>query len=186
MYSSYSFTILALNGGEWSAFRPGRTLSPGRTPVPIVQEAWWASEAVRTEGLEEKSFSLWRRSNLNRPVVQSVVGGLLYWSQYPNGFRVARSGLCTVMGVRATIDLYLLPRLMRVLPPCPLCAFMAGQWDTVSFVAYRICSAASVSAEKECHSLPTESSFNTSSFLSMSFWLSECQAIFHFQREKII
>jgi hypothetical protein len=39
MYSSYSFTTMALDGSEWSASRPGRTLSPGKgTPVPTEQE----------------------------------------------------------------------------------------------------------------------------------------------------
>ena len=32
----------ALEGGEWSAARPGRTLPPGKDPVPILQEAGWA------------------------------------------------------------------------------------------------------------------------------------------------
>ena len=31
----------ALEGGEWSAARPGRALPPGKNPVPIVQEAGW-------------------------------------------------------------------------------------------------------------------------------------------------
>jgi len=26
-----------LEGGEWSAARPGRTLTPGKDPVPILQ-----------------------------------------------------------------------------------------------------------------------------------------------------
>jgi hypothetical protein len=44
-YSSYSFSTSALDGGEWSASRPGRALHPGKGPlVPIVQEAGWASE----------------------------------------------------------------------------------------------------------------------------------------------
>jgi hypothetical protein len=52
-YSSYSFTTSALNGGEWSASRPGRALPTGKgPPVPIVQEAWWAPEPVWTQGLE--------------------------------------------------------------------------------------------------------------------------------------
>jgi hypothetical protein len=39
-YSSYSFSTSALDGGEWSASCPGRTLPPGKgPPVPIVQEA---------------------------------------------------------------------------------------------------------------------------------------------------
>ena len=40
----------ALEGGEWSAARPGPTLPPGKTPVPIVQEAGWAPGSVWTDG----------------------------------------------------------------------------------------------------------------------------------------
>jgi hypothetical protein len=48
-YSSYSFSTSALDGGEWSASRPGRALAPGKgPPVPTVQEAGWASEPVWT------------------------------------------------------------------------------------------------------------------------------------------
>jgi hypothetical protein len=74
MYSSYSFSTSALNGGEWSASRPGLALAPGKgPPVPIVQEAGWASEPVWTQRLEEKSFRLCWGSNPDRPVVQPVV-----------------------------------------------------------------------------------------------------------------
>jgi hypothetical protein len=56
-YSSYLFLTSALDGGEWSASRPGRALAPGKgPPVPIVQEAAWAPEPVWTQRLEEKSF----------------------------------------------------------------------------------------------------------------------------------
>jgi hypothetical protein len=41
-------------------------------PVPIVQEAGWASEPVWTQRLEEKSFYIYRGSNLDRPIVQPV------------------------------------------------------------------------------------------------------------------
>jgi hypothetical protein len=35
-YSSYSYLTSALDGGEWSASRPGRALPPGKPPpVPI-------------------------------------------------------------------------------------------------------------------------------------------------------
>jgi hypothetical protein len=37
----YSFSTSALEGGKWSAPRPGR-FTPGKDPVPIVQEARWA------------------------------------------------------------------------------------------------------------------------------------------------
>jgi len=39
---------VVLEGGEWSAARPGRTLPPGKDTVPIVQEAGWAPGPVRT------------------------------------------------------------------------------------------------------------------------------------------
>ena len=40
----------ALEGGEWSAARPGRTLPPGKDPAPILQEAVWAPGPVWTGG----------------------------------------------------------------------------------------------------------------------------------------
>jgi hypothetical protein len=54
-YSSYSFMTSALDGSQWSASRPRRALPPGKElPVPIGQEAGWASEPVWTQRLEEK------------------------------------------------------------------------------------------------------------------------------------
>jgi hypothetical protein len=38
----------ALEGGEWSAVRPGRTLPPGKDPVPFVQQAGWVPGPVWT------------------------------------------------------------------------------------------------------------------------------------------
>jgi len=32
MYSPYSFTTSAIDGGEWSESRPGRALPPGKDP----------------------------------------------------------------------------------------------------------------------------------------------------------
>jgi hypothetical protein len=58
MYSSYSFTVSAVDEGEWSTSRPGLALPPVKgLPVPIVQEAGWAPEPVWTQRLEEKSLS---------------------------------------------------------------------------------------------------------------------------------
>jgi hypothetical protein len=72
-YSSYLFPISALDGSEWSALRRGRVLALGKgPPVPIVQEAGWASEPVWTQRLDEKSFRLCRVSNPDRPIVQPV------------------------------------------------------------------------------------------------------------------
>jgi len=38
----------ALEGGEWSAALPSRTLLPGKDPVPIVEEAGWAPHILCT------------------------------------------------------------------------------------------------------------------------------------------
>jgi hypothetical protein len=42
----YSFMTAALEGDEWSAASPGRTLSPGKDSVSFVQEAGWAPGPV--------------------------------------------------------------------------------------------------------------------------------------------
>jgi hypothetical protein len=45
-YSSYSFSTLALDGGEWSASRPGRAFTPGeRTPGTHWTGGWVGSRA---------------------------------------------------------------------------------------------------------------------------------------------
>jgi hypothetical protein len=80
-YSAYSFMTLALDRSEWSAALPGRALPPRKWPqVSIVQEAWWAPEPVWTQRIEEKSLRLCRGSNLDRPVVQSVVRHYADWA----------------------------------------------------------------------------------------------------------
>jgi hypothetical protein len=74
--------------GEWSVSRPGRALPPGnRPPIPIGQEAGWASEPVWTQRLEEKSFaSVGDRT----PVVQSVVRHYISDAENPR-LRMRRS-----------------------------------------------------------------------------------------------
>ena len=57
----------ALEVGEWSAARPGRTL-PGKDPVPIVQEAGWAPGPVWTGGKSRPH----QDSIPDRPVCSSV------------------------------------------------------------------------------------------------------------------
>jgi hypothetical protein len=76
--SSYSYLTLALDGGEWSASRPGSTLPPGKEPlVPIGQEAGWAPESVWMQKLEEKSFA---PAGDWTPVVQSKVSHNTDWA----------------------------------------------------------------------------------------------------------
>jgi hypothetical protein len=78
MYTSYSFSTSALEGGDWSASRPGRALPPGKEPqVPTVQEAGWAPEPVWTQRGEEKS-SACRGSNPGRAIRSQA----LYWLSY--------------------------------------------------------------------------------------------------------
>jgi hypothetical protein len=80
-YSSYSFLTSALDGGEWSASRPGHTLAPGKgPPVPTVQEAEWAPEPVWTQRLEEQSSCLCRGSNLGHRVVQPIARHYTDWA----------------------------------------------------------------------------------------------------------
>ena len=57
----------ALEGGEWSAARPGRTL-PWEEPVPILQEAGWAPGPVWTGGKSRPH----RDSIPDRPARSSV------------------------------------------------------------------------------------------------------------------
>jgi hypothetical protein len=81
-YSSYTFMTSALDGGEWSASRPGHALAPGKgPPVPIVQEAGLVPEPVWIQRLDEKSFCVWRGSNLYCPVVQSIVRHYTDWAK---------------------------------------------------------------------------------------------------------
>jgi hypothetical protein len=72
-YSSYSFLTSALDGGEWSALRPGRALLPG----PIGQEVGWAPEPVWTQGLEEKSSA---PVGDRTPIVQPVIRHYTVWA----------------------------------------------------------------------------------------------------------
>jgi hypothetical protein len=72
-YSPYSFATSALDGGEWSASRPGRTLPP-RKGLPATR--WTGGYAGPTAGLATeatgKILCLCEGSNLDRPVVHSV------------------------------------------------------------------------------------------------------------------
>jgi hypothetical protein len=77
-YSSYSYLTSALDGGEWSASRPGRALPPGKEPrFPLNRRLGGPPEPVWTQRLEEKSSaSVGDRT----PVVQSVVRYYTDWA----------------------------------------------------------------------------------------------------------
>jgi hypothetical protein len=73
-YSSYSFTTSALDGGEWSASRPGRAFTPGeRTPGTHCTGGWVGPRAGLDTEARGKILCLCRESNPDRPVVQPVV-----------------------------------------------------------------------------------------------------------------
>jgi hypothetical protein len=74
MYSSYSFTTSALDGGDQ------RHAPRAVPPVPIVQEAGWAPEPAWIQKLEEKLSCLCQGSNLVRPVIQSVARHYTDWA----------------------------------------------------------------------------------------------------------
>jgi hypothetical protein len=73
-YSSYSFSTSALDGGEWSASRPGRTFTPGeRTPTTHWTGGWVGPRASLDTQARGKILCPCRGSNLDRPVVQPIV-----------------------------------------------------------------------------------------------------------------
>ena len=71
----------ALEGREWSAARPGRTLPPGKDPVPILQEAGWATRPVWTGG---KSRPQWD-SIPDRPARSQSLYRLSYPARWNEG-----------------------------------------------------------------------------------------------------
>jgi hypothetical protein len=72
-YSSYSFSTLALDGGEWSASRPGRAFTPGeRTPGTHWTGGWVGPTAGLDTEAGGKILCPRRESNPDRPVVQPV------------------------------------------------------------------------------------------------------------------
>jgi hypothetical protein len=86
-YSSYSFSTSAIDGGEWSASRPGRALPPGKgPPVPIVQEAGWPQSRSGHRG--------YRKSPLPPPGIEPRSPGrparsqTLYWLSYPDNRQI--------------------------------------------------------------------------------------------------
>jgi hypothetical protein len=68
-----SFLASALYGMSGQRHAPAALYSRERTPVPIGQEAGWASELVWTQRLEEKSFGLCRGSSPVRPVCNQTL-----------------------------------------------------------------------------------------------------------------
>jgi len=107
-YSSYSFSTSALDGGEWSASRPGHALPPGKGPqVPIVQEAGWAPEPVWTQRLEEKSLPL-RQTNTCTILWTTFLKNFTSIDQWsPNFFHHAPLHICISRTAYIYISIYI-------------------------------------------------------------------------------
>jgi hypothetical protein len=73
-YSSYSYLTSALDGGEWSASRPGRALTPGKGPlIPWVGPRFGLDAEAR-----RKILCLCRGSNPDRPARGQTLSCLSY------------------------------------------------------------------------------------------------------------
>jgi hypothetical protein len=78
----FSFKTSALDGGEWSASRPGRALPPAKTPGIHCTGGWVVPRAaLETEAREKNIFPLpgIEPRSLGRPVRSQT----LYWPSYP-------------------------------------------------------------------------------------------------------
>jgi hypothetical protein len=81
-YSFYSFLTSALDGGEWSASRPGRGLPRGKDPLYTLDR--------RLGGPQSRSgHRSWRKNPLPMPGIEprstsrTVHSQTLYWLSYP-------------------------------------------------------------------------------------------------------
>jgi hypothetical protein len=80
-YSSYSFYTSTLDGGEWSASRPGRAFTPGEsTPGTHCTGGWVGPRAGLDTEDRGKILCPRRGSNPDRPVVQPVVRHYTAWA----------------------------------------------------------------------------------------------------------
>jgi hypothetical protein len=79
--SSYSFLTSTLNGGEWSASRPGCALPP---PGTHWIGDWVGPRASLDAEAGWKILCLWQGSNPGHPVCSQT----LYWLSYPGSYKM--------------------------------------------------------------------------------------------------
>jgi hypothetical protein len=80
-YSSYSFMNSALDGGEWSASRPGRALPPGKGPLyPLYRRLGGPSVDTEARGKILLPLSGIESRSSGRPVRSQT----LYCLSYPD------------------------------------------------------------------------------------------------------
>ena len=94
----YSSMTTALEGGEWSAAHPGRTLPLGKTPVPILQEAGWPQGR---SGRVENLFPIGIRSRTIQPVVSRytdrATGPTIKWMMLHLKINKTKSLISTIL-----------------------------------------------------------------------------------------
>ena len=97
----------ALEGGEGSASRPGRSLPPGKDAVTIVQEAGWAPGPVWTgaENLAPTGIRSPDRPGRSQSLYPTTLPGPLYEYDLPHIKTTAGNGLlycqtCRILGER--------------------------------------------------------------------------------------
>jgi hypothetical protein len=77
-YSSYSYLTSALDGGEWSASRPGRAILGERTPGTHWIGGWVGPRAGLDAGARRKILCPCRGSNPDRPARSQTLYCLSY------------------------------------------------------------------------------------------------------------
>jgi hypothetical protein len=78
-YSSYSFLTSILDGGEWSASRPGRALPPGKEPPGTHWIGGWVGPRAGLDAqARRKILCLCRGSNPDLPVHSQTLYCLSY------------------------------------------------------------------------------------------------------------
>jgi hypothetical protein len=82
-YSSHSFLTSALDGGEWSASRPGRPYPRGKDPRHPFVGAWVGPRAGPDAGARRKILCPCRGSNPDRPASSQTLYCLIYRGSYP-------------------------------------------------------------------------------------------------------
>ena len=85
----------ALEGGEWLAARPGRTLPPGKDPVPILQETGLAPEPVWIGGQSRHH----RDSIPDRPARRQSLYRLNYPAHQDMGYTRQCIPICLIYGI---------------------------------------------------------------------------------------
>jgi hypothetical protein len=80
MYSSTHSLISVLDGGEWSASRPGRFTPRERAPGTHCIGDWVGARAVLDAVVKRKTPSPRRESNPSTPIVQPVAQRYTDWA----------------------------------------------------------------------------------------------------------